>query len=117
MRSSCVRSVVAVNMCDKLFQARVWSVVLKPSYRACTVCLKTDEVHSAQVKRSPACQTRSFLECFRLMHIRPGLGENRCALRQSDVNLTHSDAINCNCVGFSKTFRGQEVCIFFGECY
>lgn len=38
------------------------------------------------------------------MCVKQGLEENRYALRWSDVNLIHSDAINYNYVGFNKTF-------------
>lgn len=85
----------------------------------CTVYLKTDKVHSAQVRRAPSIRYPDKAPSWNApgLRIRPGLGENRYALTQSDVNLIHSGAINCNWVGFRKTFAGQHICIFLGGCY
>lgn len=81
--------------------------------------LKTDEVQSAQVRKALSIRFPDKAPSWNALglHIRPGLGENRYALGQSDVNLIHSGAINCNCVGFRKTFAGQHISIFLGGCY
>lgn len=85
----------------------------------CTMYLKTDEVHSAQVRRALCIRFPDKAPSWNALGLRigPGLGENRYALRQSNVNLIHSGAINCSCVGFRKTFAGQHIYIFLGGCY
>ena len=48
------------------------------------------------------------------MCIRPGLEEDKYTFRQSDVNLIDLDA-NYNHIGLTKTFGGQEMCVFLRE--
>ena len=48
------------------------------------------------------------------MCIRPGLEEDKYAFRQSDVNLIDLDA-NYNRRGLTKTFGGQDLCVFLRE--
>ena len=95
-------------------QARVLSMVLWQSYGAlCTSrlmrCTWSRWRGPWQVSRQ--C---SILEHSGLMCIRPGLEEDKYAFRQSDVNLIDLDA-NYNRRRLTKTFGGQDLCVFLRE--
>lgn len=88
-------------MHDKLFQTSALGTVLSIEY------LKIDDVYLAQLRRSPEVFRQvSILACSRLMGIRQGLEEKQVC-SQSDVNLSHSDAMNYNYVGFNKTLEAS----------
>lgn len=74
--------------------------------------LKINEVYLIQVKKSLAgFQTMLHPGALSAYVYQARLRKDKYAFRQSDVNLIDSDA-NYNHIGLTKTFGGQEMCVF-----
>lgn len=50
----------------------------------------------------------------RLLCVRLGVGENRRALRQPDVNLIYPDVVNCNCIGLVRHLEEGRMASYWG---